>query len=118
VVKASFDKPVPQTYYAGMLEHYKSSPIAVRLHRPEEKGKVESAIQYVKGHSQRKAHDFFEVIRRRYEWRSTIVTTSRDFQVWAAMLGDAVIALDIITDWSITITLLRFWAIRMGSTQR
>jgi DNA replication protein DnaC len=40
--------------------------------------------------------DFFEVIRRRYEWRSTIVTTNRDFQGWEAMLGDAVIASAII----------------------
>ena len=40
--------------------------------------------------------DFFEVIRRRYECRSTIVTTNRDFQGWEAMLGDAVIASAII----------------------
>jgi DNA replication protein DnaC len=40
--------------------------------------------------------DFFEVIRRRYEWKSTIDTTNRDFQGWDAMLGDSVIASAII----------------------
>lgn len=40
--------------------------------------------------------DFFEVIRRRYEWKSTIVTTNRDFQGWDTMLGDSVIASAII----------------------
>jgi transposase len=49
VVKASFYEPVFQQHYAGMLAHYGSSPIAARPRRPQDKGKVESAIKYVKG---------------------------------------------------------------------
>lgn len=40
--------------------------------------------------------DFFDIIRQRYEQRSTIVTTNRDFQGWEVLLGDPVIASAII----------------------
>ncbi|MEX0681373.1 MAG: IS21-like element helper ATPase IstB [Balneolales bacterium] len=40
--------------------------------------------------------DFFEVIRRRYEHASTIITTNRDFQGWETLFGDVVIASAII----------------------
>lgn len=40
--------------------------------------------------------DFFEVIRLRYEQKSTVITTNRDFQGWEALLGDAVMASAII----------------------
>jgi DNA replication protein DnaC len=40
--------------------------------------------------------DFFEVIRRRYEQGSIIVTTNRNFEDWGALLGDSVMASAII----------------------
>jgi DNA replication protein DnaC len=45
-----------------------------------------------KAFTARGTDDFFEIIRRRYEIRSTIITTNRDFQGWDTILGDTVIA--------------------------
>lgn len=36
--------------------------------------------------------EFFEVIRRRYEYGSIIITTNRPFEEWANIFGDAVLA--------------------------
>lgn len=36
--------------------------------------------------------DFFEIIRRRYETGSMIITTNRNFEDWQQILGDAVMA--------------------------
>lgn len=40
--------------------------------------------------------DLFDIIRQRYEQRSVIITTNRDFQGWEQLLGDPVIASAII----------------------
>ena len=48
VLKANFYEPEIQHEYANMLSYYGSSPITCKVRRPEEKGKVESAIKYVK----------------------------------------------------------------------
>jgi len=40
--------------------------------------------------------DFFEVIRLRYEQGSLVVTTNRNFEDWAALFGDAILASAII----------------------
>lgn len=48
VITPDFYEPLLQEQYAGFLAHYNSAPIACRVRRPEEKGKVESAIKYVK----------------------------------------------------------------------
>ncbi len=70
VVKASFYEPVFQTYYANMLEHYGSSPITARPRRPQDKGKVESAIKYVKGNflPTRRGLDYDELARQLDRW--------------------------------------------------
>ena len=36
--------------------------------------------------------EFFEVVRRRYEASSIILTTNRPFEEWANIFGDAVLA--------------------------
>ncbi|RZD18255.1 MAG: hypothetical protein EVG15_07060 [Candidatus Acididesulfobacter diazotrophicus] len=36
--------------------------------------------------------EFFEIIRRRYETGSIIITTNRPFEEWANIFGDAVLA--------------------------
>ena len=48
VITPDFYEPLLQEQYAGFLAHYSSAPIACKVRRPEEKGKVESAIKYVK----------------------------------------------------------------------
>ena len=48
VLSASIYEPVFQKEYASMLYHYGSSPIACRVRYPQEKGKVESGVKYVK----------------------------------------------------------------------
>ena len=49
VIRPSFYEPVYQHQYADMLAHYGAGPVATRIHTPEHKGKVESAVKYVKG---------------------------------------------------------------------
>lgn len=48
VLTANIYEPVFQKEYANMLYHYGSSPIACRIRYPQEKGKVESSVKYVK----------------------------------------------------------------------
>ena len=48
VLKANFYEPQIQREYVNMLSHYNSSPITCRVRTPKEKGKVESAVKYVK----------------------------------------------------------------------
>ena len=48
VLQADFYEPLIQTQYAAFLSHYGSAPITARVRRPEDKGKVESGIKYVK----------------------------------------------------------------------
>ena len=40
--------------------------------------------------------EFFEVIRRRYETKSIILTTNRNFEEWGNIFGDTVLASAII----------------------
>lgn len=48
VVQADFYDPLIQQQYANFLAHYQCQPITARVRRPQDKGKVESAIKYVK----------------------------------------------------------------------
>jgi len=48
VITPDFYEPVLQQQYATFLNYYNSAPITCRVRRPEDKGKVESAIKYVK----------------------------------------------------------------------
>lgn len=48
VIHPSFYEPVYQRQYAEMLAHYGAGPITARPRRPQDKGKVESAVKYVK----------------------------------------------------------------------
>ncbi|KAA0257177.1 IS21 family transposase [Deferribacter autotrophicus] len=58
VLKANFYEPVIQKEYAAMLEYYGSSPFACKVRYPQEKGKVESGIKYVK-------NNFFKSIQEK-----------------------------------------------------
>ncbi len=48
VLHANFYEPEFQHEYVSMLLYYGSHPLACRVRKPEEKGKVESAVKYVK----------------------------------------------------------------------
>jgi len=48
VLHVNFYEPEIQHEYARMLEYYNSSAVACRVRKPNEKGKVESSIKYVK----------------------------------------------------------------------
>ena len=48
VLESNFYEPEIQHEYAAMLSYYGSSPIPCKVRKPEEKGKVESGIKYVK----------------------------------------------------------------------
>jgi len=41
-------------------------------------------------------HDFFDIIRKRYEEGSVIITTNRNFEDWGQIFGDPVLASAII----------------------
>ncbi len=48
VLHVNFYEPEIQHEYTRMLEYYNSSAVACRVRKPQEKGKVESSIKYVK----------------------------------------------------------------------
>ena len=48
VLHINFYEPEIRHEYARMLEYYNSSAVACRVRKPQEKGKVESSIKYVK----------------------------------------------------------------------
>jgi transposase len=48
VLQPNFYEPLAQEEYAGMLRYYGSSPFICRVKTPEEKGKIESGVKYVK----------------------------------------------------------------------
>lgn len=48
VLEANFYEPIFQNLYKKFSEHYGFNPIACRPYRPNDKGKVESGIKYVK----------------------------------------------------------------------
>jgi transposase len=56
VLKANFYEAVIQREYAEMLNYYGSSPLTCKVKYPQEKGKVESGIKYVK-------NNFFKSIK-------------------------------------------------------
>lgn len=70
VLKPDFYEPLIQHQYAACLAHYGSAPITARVRRPEDKGKVESGIKYVK-------NNFVKGLRHR-KWDELV----RDLARW------------------------------------
>jgi len=52
ILKANFYEPIYQELYKNFAHHYGFHPLPCRIRRPNDKGKVESGIKYVK-------HNFF-----------------------------------------------------------
>jgi hypothetical protein len=74
VLLANFYEPSIQVEYANMLNYYGSVPIACRVKTPEEKGKVESAIKYVKNNFLKnlKTDSLSELKSQLCDWQDTI----------------------------------------------
>lgn len=48
VIATSFYEPLIQQQYSEFLAHYGAAPVTARVRRPQDKGKVEAGIKYVK----------------------------------------------------------------------
>ncbi|MGA1847669.1 IS21 family transposase [Deferribacter abyssi] len=74
VLQANFYEPTIQKEYANMLYYYGSSPITCKVRYPEEKGKVESGIKYVKNNffKSLKEKDFHKVKGLLKNWQDTV----------------------------------------------
>ena len=74
VIKPDFYEPVFQHQYAQMLTHYGSAPITARVRRPQDKGKVESGIKYVKNNFLRGLdhQDFDRMVEQLASWNAQI----------------------------------------------
>ncbi len=93
--------------YSVMMMH--ANTLIDKLHRSKADGKYQSLIKRItktdlliidevgfKKFPQNGSDDFFEVIRSRYETGSLIITTNRNFEDWALLFGDKVMASAII----------------------
>ena len=49
ILKANFYEPIYQELYRNFADYYGFQPLPCRVRRPNDKGKVESGIKYVKG---------------------------------------------------------------------
>jgi hypothetical protein len=70
ILKANFYEPIYQELYKNFASHYGFHPLPCRIRRPNDKGKVESGIKYVKHNffSGRKFSDEKEVKERLFKW--------------------------------------------------
>lgn len=66
--------------YAAVMKEYMAADLLII----DEVGFKKIPLSYV--------DEFFEIIRRRYETGSIIITTNRPFEEWANIFGDAVLA--------------------------
>lgn len=74
ILEANFYEPVYQRIYKQIAEYYGFKPIPCRVYHPNDKGKVESGIKYVKSNffNGRKFEDGYECDRKLKEWTDKI----------------------------------------------
>jgi transposase len=74
ILEANFYEPVYQELYRNFAEHYGFHPLPCRVRRPNDKGKVESGIKYVKGNffAGRQFKDEYDLQRRLTKWNQRI----------------------------------------------
>jgi len=74
VLGANFYEPIIQHEYAQMLRFYGSSPFACKVRYPQEKGKVESGIKYVKNNffKSNKEKDYYRVKDLLRDWQDNV----------------------------------------------
>lgn len=73
VLEANFYEPIYQRQYKALSEHYGYEIIPCRIRKPQEKGKVESGIKYVKNNffKGRKFKDLKDAEQRLERWIET-----------------------------------------------
>ncbi|MCB4205624.1 IS21 family transposase, partial [Deferribacterales bacterium Es71-Z0220] len=71
VLKTNFYEPEIQREYAEMLKYYGSSPITCKVRYPQEKGKVESGVKYVKNNffKSLKEDDYYKAAQKLKDWQ-------------------------------------------------
>jgi len=74
ILKANFYEPIYQELYRNFADYYGFQPLPCRVRRPNDKGKVESGIKYVKGNFFLGRHfqDEQDVKRRLQIWNQRI----------------------------------------------
>ncbi len=74
VITPDFYEPIIQEQYAAFLSHYNCAPIACRVRRPQDKGKVESSIKYVKNNFLKnfRGSDYQKLIYELKAWNEQI----------------------------------------------
>ncbi len=74
ILEANFYEPIYQRMYKNFSEHYGFKSIPCRIYRPNDKGKVESGIKYVKGNFfiGRVFKDGEDVDRQLRDWQENI----------------------------------------------
>jgi hypothetical protein len=72
ILKANFYEPIYQELYKNFASHYGFHPLPCRIRRPNDKGKVESGIKYVKNNffSGRKFSDEKDAKERLSRWNT------------------------------------------------
>jgi len=72
ILKANFYEPIYQELYKNFAYHYGFHPLPCRVRRPNDKGKVESGIKYVKNNffSGRKFNGCKDVKERLFKWNT------------------------------------------------
>lgn len=74
VLTPDFYEPLIQHQYAEFLTHYGSAPITARVRRPQDKGKVESGIKYVKNNFLKglRHRNWDDLVRELADWNRQI----------------------------------------------
>ncbi len=77
VLKANFYEPQIQKQYADMLSFYGCLPIVCAPYYPQEKGKVESGVKYVKGNFLKSLQekDFYQAQKLLKDWTNNTCNT-------------------------------------------
>jgi len=74
VLHPDFYEPTIQVQYAEFLYYYGSSPITARVRRPQDKGKVEAGVKYVKSNFLKTINhnDYYQLIEDLKYWNENI----------------------------------------------
>jgi transposase len=74
VLKPDFYQPAIQDQYAEFLYYYNSAPVTARVRRPQDKGKVEAGIKYVKNNFLKTINhnDFYKLIHDLRWWNENV----------------------------------------------
>jgi len=77
ILEADFYEPIYQRLYKSFSEHYNFKIIPCRIYKPNDKGKVESGIKYVKNNffAGRKFKDSCDLDRQLKNWQEKVCNT-------------------------------------------